>query len=493
MPILSAILPERRRHRQPCALIPTASCLVVYRLSSCASIGMGVPVLPGERTTGPMSAARTALEDRLQRDRDEIIAFVRRLVQVPSENPPGDTTAVFDVVTRWLEARGLDYRIVAPQPYMPNLLASVQGGNPGRHLVLNGHLDVFPAGDPARWSDHPYSGAIRDGKLFGRGVADMKTGTAASILTYAYLNEYRQELAGTLTLTVVSDEETAGRWGSQYLLEHYPEVLGDCVLNGEPSTPQLIRFGEKGMLWLAFRVTTLGGHGGYPFASPNAIRQAANLLADLDHLSSIEVDIPPEIDEKIEAARPIFDARLGRGATDGVKRVTVNIGRIQGGTKVNMIASDCRLEVDVRCPIGCPTERVLHQLDQILQGFGHISYEILNRSEPNYHHPEAELMSIVQWNAEQVYGIRPLPAVSLGGTDGRLWRLRGIPAVVYGPTPHHMGAADEYVTIEELLGTVRVHVLSAFDYLTGHPKSGDERRRVSAQRAGGGDDDATPE
>jgi succinyl-diaminopimelate desuccinylase len=438
-----------------------------------------------------MSGARTALEARLQHDRDEIIAFVRTLVQIPSENPPGDTTAVFDVVTRWLESRGLDYRIVAPQPHMPNLLASFEGGNPGRHLVLNGHLDVFPAGDPARWSDPPFSGVIRDGKLFGRGVADMKTGTAASILTYAYLSEYRQELAGTLTLTVVSDEETGGRWGTQYLLEHHPDALGDSVLNGEPSTPQLVRFGEKGTVWLALRVTTPGGHGGYPFASRNAVSQSARLILGLEQLAALAVDAPPEVDETIEVARHVFDARLGRGATDAVKRVTVNIGRIEGGTKVNLIAADCRFEVDVRCPIGCPTEWILQRVDEILRRYSGVSYEVLNRCEPNYHDPGAELMTIVQRNAEQVYGVRPLPAVSLGGTDGRLWRLRGIPAIVYGPTPHNMGAADEYVTIEDVLGTVRVHVLSAFDYLTRHPDAGDQRAGASTQTAGGGTSDAT--
>src|SRR5207248_2322723 len=108
---------------------------------------------------------------------------------------------------------GLDYDLVAPQPTMPNVVATVEGGEPGPHLVLNGHLDVFPAGEPARWSGDPFSGAIRDGKLYGRGVTDMKVGTAASLVTFAYLAELRQHLKGKLTLTAVSDEETFGPWG----------------------------------------------------------------------------------------------------------------------------------------------------------------------------------------------------------------------------------------------------------------------------------------
>ena len=66
-------------------------------------------------------------------------------------------------------------------------------------------------------------------------------------------------------------------------------------------------------------------------------------------------------------------------------------------------------------------------------------------------------------------GIRPTPGVSIGGTDCRFWRERGIPAYVYGPSPNNMGAPDEYVSLDDLLGTVRVHALSAYDYLMASP------------------------
>jgi len=76
------------------------------------------------------------------------------------------------------------------------------------------------------------------------------------------------------------------------------------------------------------------------------------------------------------------------------------------------------------------------------------------------------MVGIVQRNAESVRGVRPFPNISLAGTDCRFWRLRGVPAFVYGPTPHNMGAPDEYAEIEDLLGTFRVHALSALDYLS---------------------------
>jgi succinyl-diaminopimelate desuccinylase len=231
---------------------------------------------------GELVDVRNQLAEQLSGDREEIIALVQDMVRIPSENPPGDTTALFQFVASYLQERGIDFETVAPQPSMPNLVASVEGASPGKHLVLNGHLDIFPADNPALWSDDPYAGQISEGKLFGRGVSDMKTGTAASILTYVYLSQLRQHLKGKLTLTAVSDEETFGPWGARYLLDNHPDVLGDCVLNGEPSTPHIVRFGERGFLWLELNVRTKGGHGGYPQTSRNAVKIAAKIIADLE-------------------------------------------------------------------------------------------------------------------------------------------------------------------------------------------------------------------
>jgi succinyl-diaminopimelate desuccinylase len=413
---------------------------------------------------------RGYLEERLKQDRDRILALVQDLVRVPSENPPGDTTRVFAYVADYLEKRGLDYEVVAPQPTMPNLIAAYAGGEPGKHLVLNGHLDVFPAGDPSTWSGDPYSGAVRDGKLFGRGVIDMKVGTAASILTYVYLSGVRQRLRGKLTLTVVSDEETFGPWGARYLLANRPEVRGDCLLNGEPSTPQTIRFGEKGLLWLDLEVRTKGGHGGSPHLSPNAITVSASIIGELAELGSIVVETPPGVAEKIAAAGTILDEQIGPGTTQVLQHVTVNIGTIDGGLKLNMIAPTCRTAVDLRCPVGVSTKAVLEQFERILErhrAVGEITYKIVNRTEPYTCDPNHPMVQIVQDNAERVRGIRPVPIVSLGGTDARLWRQAGIPAYVYGPSPHNMGAPDEHATLDDLFGTVWVHVLSAYDYLAG--------------------------
>ncbi len=410
---------------------------------------------------------RSELEAQLERDADKILGLVQRMVQIPSENPPGDTTELTAFMTTWMEERGLNPEIVAPQAHLPNIVSTFEGGEPGKHLVLNGHLDVFPAGDPGPWTDDPWSGVVRDGKLFGRGVIDMKTGTAASFLTYHYMHGLRQHLSGKLTLTAVSDEETGGTWGTGYLMDHRPDVLGDCLLNGEPSTPYTIRMGEKGTIWGDLTVKTPGGHGAYTHVSKNAVQITAEIIRRLELLQDTAVDLPEDILRRVEDAREGLDLALGAGATDVVKGVTLNIGTIRGGVKSNVIASECYTSVDMRTPPGLAAADVLAMIEAIVADYPEASYELFKVGEPSICTPDHEMVRILQRNGEAVRGIRPKPAISIGGTDARYWRWRGIPAYVYGPIPYNMGAPDEYVTLDDLYGTVRVHVLSAFDYLTG--------------------------
>lgn len=409
---------------------------------------------------------RAQLTERLKRDRDQIIQMCQEIVRIPSENPPGDTTEVFNYVAHHFQARGLDYEPVAPVKEWPNLVATLEGGEPGKHLVLNGHLDVFPAGDASAWSADPFSGLLKDGKVFGRGVADMKAGTLASILAYTYLAEVKDHLRGKLSLTCVSDEETGGKWGTEYLLENFPDLLGDAVLNGEPGTPFTYRFGEKGPIFLELRVETKGGHGGNVQMSPNAIEIAAEILGELRSLRSFAVTMTEEVRDTIEAQRQIFDRMLGEGATDALGQVTVNYGVIRGGLKVNMIAPSCSVQIDLRCPIGVSNAELLARFEEILRRYPQATYSIINGNDPTMSDPFHELAMIVRTNGAEARGIRPVPALSLGGSDCRFWRMRGVPAFIYGPTPYNMAAPDEHVLVDDLLATVYVHTMSAFDYLT---------------------------
>jgi len=204
-----------------------------------------------------MSDTRARILRWVAEDREKLIGFLSAFVRVPSPNPPGDTRAAAAFLHDELAAQGVPVSYRTAKPEWPNVVGTFAARGAGPHLVLNGHIDVFPAGPAETWSRHPWSGAIEDGKVHGRGVVDMKCGTAASVWTYIYLHRLRDQLAGRLTLTCVSDEETGGTCGAKWLIDTFPdEFRGDCVLNGEPSTPGMVRFGEKGTLRLLFAIDT---------------------------------------------------------------------------------------------------------------------------------------------------------------------------------------------------------------------------------------------
>jgi succinyl-diaminopimelate desuccinylase len=404
----------------------------------------------------------------IDEDREEIVEFLCDFVRAKSPNPPGDTTLAAAHITRFLTLNHLPFRIIAPQATMPNIVGSFEGARPGHHLVLNGHIDVFPADEAnERWTHGPWSGVIAGGKIYGRGVADMKAGTSASIFTYRYLHRLRARLAGRLTLTAVSDEETFGPWGARYLMEHHPEVHGDCLLNGEPSSPLTIRFGEKGPLWLRFTVRTRGAHGAYTHLTPSATKIAARIILDLEDLTTVPAAVPIDVADALAGAAAAIDEAQGPGAKEILQTVTVNIGVIHGGQKVNMVPGTCWFEADIRLPPGVDKDAVMARVQVIAARYPEATMEEINFSAPSVCDPNHAMVKILRANARALGRPEPAPIVSLGGTDARLWRQRGIPGLVHGPFPRGMAQADEHVEIEEYLHVVRMHVLSAFDYLSG--------------------------
>jgi len=416
-------------------------------------------------------AARSALVQRIEADRDRFVRFLQDFTRIDTSNPPGDTRDGAAFVRDFLASVGLPHRVVAPQETMPNILAGARFARPGRHLVLNGHIDVFPVGDRARWTRDPLSGDLADGRVHGRGTVDMKCGTTAAIFTYVYLNELAPSLKGRLTLALVSDEETGGRWGSGYLIEREKdEVLGDCVLNGEPSSPATVRFGEKAMLWMRFTIRTPGGHSAYPHLSRSANKIAAALVRDLEALEAIR-PAPPEAVRRAlsrDGVREGAERGLGAGAGEIIQKVTLNVGVIRGGVKVNMLPAECEIEADARLPVGVDRDEVRRAVDEIVARYPEVTWTEGPNQPVNatWSDPEHEMVGLIQDNVEALLGVRPPAIVSLGGTDCRFWRAAGVPAYVYGCSPAGMGAPDESVAVDEFLHVVRTHALSAFDYLS---------------------------
>lgn len=395
-----------------------------------------------------------------------LLQLVRELVQVPSENPPGDTRAIAARVLELLRPLGTRVELVAGEPHLANVVAVTRGRGPGRRLVFNGHLDTFPAGDRSAWTVDPFAGEVRNGRLYGRGVSDMKGGMAASILAFELLHARREHWRGELVLTLASDEETMGRWGTAHLLATVPEARGDAMICGDCGSPLIVRFGEKGLVWLRVRAQGRAAHGAHVHLGDNAAEKLGEALQRLTGLRRMLVAAPPAIEAAIREARAISEPLSGAGESDVLRTVTVNIGTLWTGGQVNLVPAEATAEIDVRLPVGVTTDACVDEARRLVSPVAGVEIEVLRRFEPTATEPDHEIVRRLADNAEAVMGHRPALNMRVGASDARLYRAAGVPTAVYGPTPHGMGGPDEHVLLAELDTVAQVFALTAFDFLT---------------------------
>lgn len=414
-----------------------------------------------------ITSIRQAFVHRVDESRDRLIALAAELTRSASENPPGDTTTIVQAIedalhpTQTIEVR----RVVGKHPVV-NIIARLAGMKTGRRLIFNGHLDTFPVGVPQRWTVPPLGGTIADGRLYGRGASDMKAGLAASLLSVLLLAEVREHWRGEVVLTLVGDEETGGQWGTQYLLANVPEAMGDAMISGDAGSPSVLRFGEKGQVWLEVTATGQANHGAHVHLGVNAIERLMVALDRLLTLRSHECPIPDGVRAAIVVAASVSEAISGAGEAETLQRVTVNIGTIEGGSAVNIIPDRAVARLDIRMPVGVKVADILATAESLLCDLPWVSFTVLNACESNWTNPAHEIIGLARANSRTVLGREAVVNMRVGFSDARFYRQRGVPSLVYGPTPHNMGGSNEYVMLDDLFAVFAVHAMTAFDYLS---------------------------
>lgn len=414
-----------------------------------------------------MADARAVFARRLEAQRERVVDLCSRLAATDSQNPPGDTEAIAQVCYGALAAvPGVEVRKVVAKAPMTNIVGRVAGVKQGRRLVFNGHLDTGPVADPGQWTVPPFGGVVRDGRIYGRGVCDMKAGLTAGIMALAMLAEVREQLRGEFVVTLVADEGSGAKWGTTYLLENEKLALGDAMLSGDVGSPHVARFGEKGFLWLEVQAAGKSAGGAHTYLGINAVDRLVAALGRLQGLEALACPVPASLLAAIDAAAPVSEPMAGVGETDTLKRITVNVGLIEGGRKINQVPNQAKAQLDIRFPPGMTLQALRREVASRVRDLAGISVKELDGAEPNWTDPASEIVQLVQRNGEEVLGRRPAATLRHGFSDSRLYRLRNIPCVVYGATPHNSNAADEYAEVDDLMALFRVHALTAYDFLT---------------------------
>ncbi len=412
-------------------------------------------------------SARDKLAASLDGHREALIRLCSDLTAVDSQNPPGDTGKVADVCLAFLKTiPGVEVQKVVGKAPVANVLARLKGGaGAGRRLVFNGHIDTGSLPEPERWTVPPFGGVVRDNRIYGRGVADMKAGIAAELAAFAALASIRDALRGEVVLTLVGDEGTGAKWGTLYLLDKFPEAKGDAMISGDVGSPLVARFGEKGFLWLEVVAKGKSAGGAHTYLGVNAVNRLIDALQPVRALENYRCATSPDIVKAIDEAAPISEGLHGKGETHALKSVSVNIGIIEGGKRINAVPAIAHAHIDIRFPAGVTSDELLQSVRKSLADSPGIEVNVLDRAEPNWTEPGAEIVQLLKKNATAIVGRAPALSTRLGFSDARHYRERGVPCIGYGATAHNGNAPDEYIEIDDLLILLKTYALTAFDFL----------------------------
>lgn len=369
-------------------------------------------------------------------DTDEAVRITQDLVRAPSENPPGREHLAAAVARQWLEAAGCEeIEEIEEIEGRTNLTATWGDPSSSPRLIFNGHLDVVPAADDDGWNDPPFSAVVRDGRIFGRGTSDMKSGIAAMIEAVIGLNRIGFKPAGHIQFQLVADEESFGRHGTEFLLRKNL-LAGDAAVIGEP-TSLMICLGERGAYWATIHATGRAAHGSVPEQGISAIEKVAKAAIALHG-------------RDFDDSHPL----LGKP--------TLNVGTIAGGTKVNVVADRASISIDRRAIPGETEEAVQSEIEAILDEVKagdpdcEFKVEVFGFAEPSIIGRDEPIVRLLARSVESQTGGPPDYYGSPGATDARFLRNQGrIPAVVFGPGI--MGAAH---TVNEFADVASIGIAS---------------------------------
>lgn len=343
--------------------------------------------------------------------REEIVELLQGLVRIRSANPPGNENEIAAYVQEFLVANGIEAAFVPLEEGRSSVVARIPGREPGS-VVLCGHLDTVNANEE-KWSVPPFEGHIDEGKMYGRGTADMKGGVAVILEIAKLIAREDVPLNRSLVLVLTADEERAYR-GAESVAKSGLIDDAECLIITEPTAGRAY-IGQKGELWVEATFSGKAAHGSVPELGVNSILPAAAFCLELT------------------AAAEGFEEREGRG------RTSLNIGQFEGGWQVNIVPDMARVKLDFRVISGQEKVRVLNLVQELgneaaTQAGARFSSRVLNYKAPIVSDVRNPYVRRFLGAVAEVTGSIPKGEIAPYSTDAvAVVPTLGIPVVVYGP------------------------------------------------------------
>jgi acetylornithine deacetylase/succinyl-diaminopimelate desuccinylase family protein len=376
----------------------------------------------------------------------EVGELLRGLVQQPSPNPPGREEEVAQHLAESCRERGLEVHLDEVVPGRPNVHARIGPSGAGGLLLL-AHTDTVPAGEG--WTHPPFGGTLANGRVIGRGAADMKAGIAAAVVAMAALVRANVPLAGPVSLAAVVDEEEGGLGVRAMLQRGDVEAAGAIV--PEPTELQTV-IACRGNCYVDVEVRGRSAHAGTQEEGRNAIYGATRVVEGVRRLhESLACETHPV---------------LGAGGW--------SVGVIRGGTGTAMVPDRCRISIDRRLLPGQSGEQAKAEIDALLASLDLGADELTAESEllmeiPSFEVPPDHPFVLAARSASIDAGApeRPLAGWTAACDGGYLMRDTGIPTLVLGPgsVAGQAHRPDESVELAEVVTAARAYALCALRVL----------------------------
>jgi len=342
----------------------------------------------------------------------------------------------------------------------PNVIGKLRGSGGGRSLILGGHIDVVSPEPVSAWTHDPWGAEIVDGKLYGRGAADMKGGIAAMVHAFKCVLDIGVKPRGDIILKSTIEEEDGGIGGTlAAILKGY---RADAAIVTEPTDVCNIDIASAGAMYFRIKVPGRSAHAAVAHFGVNAIGKAMkiyNALLKLNKERQSRISYPPaEVDPYMKG-----------------HATTINIGKIRGGDWPSTVAGWAELECRIGWPPGEELEAVKKQVEDIVYGVARQDPWLRDNPpriewfgwrarphEQDVNHP------IVQTVAKFVKELTGKEAKFVGGSAGldtrHYVRHGGVPAICLGPTGLNFHGVDEYVEIDSVTETAKILALTILDW-----------------------------
>ncbi|NMC04651.1 MAG: M20 family metallopeptidase [Candidatus Lokiarchaeota archaeon] len=472
-----------------------------------------------------LSAEESTLLARVDEQKAQLVELLGQLVAIDSRvinlETFSDQEPIFSFVEAFMKQAGATCeRFRCTHPHVPDgsnkawpsLIAAIGERGTGKALQLCGHLDVVPF-SPESWTSDPLQATTRDGKIFGRGTADMKGGVASQMMAFKILSSAGIPLKGRLQMLFFPDEEMNGDYGSQFMAREHKAAIDAPTIIGEPTgqppikSPAII-VGEKGHAWLKLKFHGASGHGSMPKPRSNAINKASKFMANRGKMELPKVKPPLSLRNMLgsllsryslgsllslarapatEAPDPYNEDGLGIG---NFFNTTISFNQIHAGTKVNVIPPTCEMEIDVRVLPGVTVKDVINSIVHYCTRLGFrikipgefvnlqeaagklknrpmdVELSIISFTPGTFDDPGRPFTTLLSGAFEDVYHVKAVHFFAPGSSDAVFLRGAGISDVVlFGPTGGNTHDANEFVDVEDLVNTCKVYLLTAYRML----------------------------